>query len=80
MHQLKYPTQDFMATVQVFKLHIHSRDSLVAFDSYQSENVRNARIVKYNHLNAFYLTCFARVGEIFTAVGSELQRGSHVVL
>jgi len=34
-----------MATVLVFKLHIHSRDSLVAFDSYQSENVRNARIV-----------------------------------
>jgi len=45
LHQLKYPTQDFMATVLVFKRHIYSRDSLVAFDSYQSEKVRNTRIV-----------------------------------
>jgi len=46
LHQLKSPTQDFLATVPVFKLHIYSRDSLVAFDSYQSEKVRNTRIVK----------------------------------
>jgi len=29
---------------------------------------------------AFYLTCFARVCKIFTAVVSESQRGPHVVL
>jgi len=32
LHQLKSPTQDFLAKVLVFKLHIFSRDSLVAFD------------------------------------------------
>jgi len=31
--------------VLVFQLHIFSRDSLVAFDSYQFEKVRNTRIV-----------------------------------
>ena len=31
------PIQDFLAMVLVFKHHIFSRDSLVAFDSYQSE-------------------------------------------
>jgi len=31
--------QDFLDTVLVFKLHIFSRDSLVAFDSYQSEKL-----------------------------------------
>jgi len=41
MRKLKPPIQDFLATVLVFKLHIFSRDSLVAFDSCQSENVRN---------------------------------------
>ena len=34
----------------------------------------------YNHLGAFYVSCFARVCEIFTAVVGELQRGPHVVL
>ena len=34
----------------------------------------------YIHLDSFYLTCFVRVCEIFTAVVSELQRGHHVVL
>jgi len=34
----------------------------------------------YNHLDAFYVTCFARVCEIFTAVVGELQRGPHIVL
>jgi len=34
-----------MATVLVFKVHTFSRDSLVAFDSYQSEKVRKTRIV-----------------------------------
>jgi len=42
---IKIPTQDFLATILVFKLHIYSRDSLVAFDSYQSEKVRNTRVV-----------------------------------
>jgi len=37
--------QDYLATVLVFKLHIFTRDGLVAFDSYQSEKVRNMRIV-----------------------------------
>jgi len=43
--QIKSPIQDFLATVLVFQLHIFSCDSLVAFDSYQSEKVRNTRIV-----------------------------------
>jgi len=45
LHKFKSPVQDFPATVLVFKLRIFSRDSLVAFDSYQSEKVRNTRIV-----------------------------------
>jgi len=45
LHQLKSLIQIFLATVLVFKLHIYSRDSLVTFDSYQSEKVRNTRIV-----------------------------------
>jgi len=32
-----------------------------------------------NHLGVFYLTCFARVSEIFTAVVSESQPGPHVL-
>jgi len=47
LRKFKPPIQDFLATVLVFKLHhIFSRDSLVAFDSYQSEKVRNTRILK----------------------------------
>jgi len=93
LRKFKTPIQDFLATVLVFKLNIYSRDSLVAFDSYQSEKVRNTRIVNltepnncsrepnsYNHLGAFYVTCFARMCEIFTDVVSEFQRGPHVVL
>ena len=34
----------------------------------------------YKHLGAFYVTCFASVCEIFTAVVRELQRGPYVVL
>ena len=45
LRKFKPPIQDFLATVLVFKPHIFSRDSLVAFDSYQSEKVRNTRIV-----------------------------------
>jgi len=41
----KSSIQDFLATVLVFTPHIFSRDSLVAFDSYQSEKVRNTRVV-----------------------------------
>jgi len=33
----KPPVQDFLTTVLVFKPHIFSRDSLVAFNSYQSK-------------------------------------------
>jgi len=39
------PIQDFLATVLVFKLQIYSRDSLVAFDSHQSEKIRNTQIM-----------------------------------
>jgi len=45
LRKFKPPVQDFLATVLVFKPHIFSRDSLVVFDSYQSEKVRNTRIV-----------------------------------
>jgi len=45
LHKFKSPIQDFLATVLVFKLHIFSRDSLVAFDSYQSEKAGYTRIV-----------------------------------
>jgi len=36
----EHPIQDFLATALVFKLYIFSRDSFVAFDSYQSEKAR----------------------------------------
>jgi len=45
LHKFRPPIQDFPGTFLVFKLHIFSGDSLVAFDSYQSEKVRNKRIV-----------------------------------
>jgi len=45
LQNLKSPVQDFLARVLVFKLHIFSRDSLVAVDSCYSEKVRNMRIV-----------------------------------
>ena len=45
LRKLKPPIQDSMAAVLVFKLYIFSRDNLFAFDSYQSEKVRNTRIV-----------------------------------
>jgi len=43
--EFKPRVQDFLATVLVFKLHFFLRDSSVTFDSYQSEKVRNTRIV-----------------------------------
>jgi len=45
LRKFQPPIQDFLATVLVFKLHVFSRDSLVAFDSYQSEKVTNTRFV-----------------------------------
>jgi len=45
LHKFKPPIQNFLATVLIFEHHIFSRDSLVAFHSYQSEKVRNTRIV-----------------------------------
>jgi len=45
LRKFKPSIQDFLATVLVFKLHIFSRDSLVAFDYYQSKKIRTARIV-----------------------------------
>jgi len=45
LRKFKPPIQNFLATVLVFKLHISSSDSSFVFDSYQSEKVRNTRIV-----------------------------------
>jgi len=51
LRKFKPPIQDFLATVLIFNsgdgsdFLIFSRDSLVAFDSYQSEKVRNTQIV-----------------------------------
>jgi len=45
LRKFKHPIQGFLATLLFFKPHIFSRDSLVAFDSYQSEKVRNTGIV-----------------------------------
>jgi len=45
LRKFKSPIQDILATVLVFKLYIFARGSFVAFDSYQSEKVRNTRIV-----------------------------------
>jgi len=44
LRKFRSPIQHFLAKVLVFKPHIFSRDSLVAFDSDQSEKV-NMRIV-----------------------------------
>jgi len=45
LRKFQSPIQGFLATVLVCKPHIFSRDSEVAFDSYQSDKVRNTRIV-----------------------------------
>ena len=45
LRKFESPIQDFLATVLFFKPHNFPHDSLVAFDSYQSEKVRNSRIV-----------------------------------
>ena len=45
MRKRKPPIQDFLATVLVFKLHIFSRYSLVVFDPYHPEKVRNTRSI-----------------------------------
>ena len=49
---------------------------------WKSETNVNREPNSHNHLGAFYVTCFARVCEIFTVVESELQHqhGPHVVL
>jgi len=41
LRKFKSPIQDLLATVLVSQHHYFSRGSLVAFDSYQSEKVRN---------------------------------------
>jgi len=41
LRKFKPHIEDFLATVLVFKLHIFSHDSSVAFASYQSDKVRN---------------------------------------
>jgi len=83
LHKFKSIVQDFLATVPVFKPHIFSRDSLVAFDSYQSEKVRKTRIANLT-VTTIWVRFMRRVllvvCEIFTAVVSELQHGPHVVV
>ena len=56
--------------VLVKKHYILSRDGFIAFDSYQSEKVTNANreLSSSKHLGAFYVTCFACVCTIFTAM------------
>ena len=53
LRKFKPPIQDFLATVLVFKLQIFSRDSLVAFDSYQSEKVKHANREQLKVLEGF---------------------------
>jgi len=61
--------------------HLFTRQfSYVLFLSVWKSKHANREPNSYNHLGTFYLTCFARVCEIFTVVVSELQRGPHVVL
>jgi len=45
LRKFKSLIQNCLVTVLVFKPHIVSCDSLVAFDSHQSENARNTWIV-----------------------------------
>ena len=47
LRKFKSPIQDFVATVLILFLtpNLFTRLSLVAFDSYQSEKLRNTRIV-----------------------------------
>jgi len=82
MRKFKYPIQDFPATVLVFKPHLFTRQfSCVRFLPVWKSNKRaNREPDSCNHLGPFYVTCFARVCEIFTAVVSDLQRDPHVVL
>ena len=51
LRKFKIPIEDILATVLVFKPHIFSRDSSIAFDSYQSEKVRNTRLVNVTVTN-----------------------------
>jgi len=46
----------------------------------KSKKYANRETTSCNHLGAFYLTCFARVCEIFTSAVSESQRGPNAVL
>ena len=49
-------------------------------NSCKEQNKETTQSNSYNHLDALYVSCFARVCESFTAVVSELQRGPHIVL
>ena len=62
---------------------VSQADSLVAFDSYQSEKVRKTQIVNLTVTTIwvrFTWRVLLLVREIFTAVVSEMQRGPHIVL
>jgi len=83
LRKFKALIQDFLTTVLVFETsHLFTRQfSCVRFlPVWKSKKHANREYNSYNYLGAFYVTCFARVCEIFTAVVSELQRGPHVVL
>ena len=67
------------------KSHMLSRDRFVAtcirfLVIWKRKKCANREPTSSNHLGAFYLTCFARVCEIFTTVLSEWQRDPHVAL
>ena len=63
---------DFLATRQF--------NCIRTLPVWKSKKHANREPNNCNYLGAFYVMCFARVCEIFTAVVSELQRGPHVVL
>jgi len=72
LRKFKPLIQDLLAMVLVFTSHLFTRQiSCVRFlPVCKSKKNVNRESNSYNHLGAFYLTCFARVCEIFTAVVS----------
>jgi len=64
----------------LFGLNLTSFRATISLRSGKSDIHANRESNSCNCLGAFYLTCFARVSEIFTAVVSKSQRGPQVVL
>jgi len=65
LRKFKPPFQDFLAMVLVFELHIFSRNSLLAFDTYQSEKIRNTRIFQslYAATHTIWVQCVCFIFE-----------------